>query len=123
MPREAVLAALQTFARVTRERHPGVVLVPLGEIRTDEAVVATGAGEVLWPFAAPEDRDALLDRHWESQSTSQQVSVAIIVRGSAPCPRTSARLRSRLPLSGAPEPVIRRPSLARTTGSLRAAQT
>jgi hypothetical protein len=63
MPRGAVLAALQTFAWIAHERHPGVVLVPLGDIRADGAVVAAGAGEVLWPFAAPEDRDALLDRH------------------------------------------------------------
>jgi hypothetical protein len=58
MPRDAMLAALETFAQITRERHPGVVLVPLGPIGADRAAVAAGAGEVLWPFAAPWDAHA-----------------------------------------------------------------
>jgi hypothetical protein len=60
-------------------------------------------------------------RRWESQSTSQQVSVAIIVRGGAPCPYAGASSQSLATL-GSGEPSIRRPSLTRTTGSLRAAQ-
>jgi hypothetical protein len=62
MPRAAILAALYTFARVAHERHPGVVLVPLGDIRSDGTVVAAAAGEVLRPFAPPANRDALIDR-------------------------------------------------------------
>src|ERR1700733_4268745 len=62
MPPAAILAALDTFARVTYERHPGVVLVPLGDVGSNRAVVAAATGEVVRPFAAPEDRDSLLDR-------------------------------------------------------------
>jgi hypothetical protein len=62
MPPAAMLAALDTFARVTHERHPGVVLVPLGDIGSNGAIVAAAAGEVVRPFAAPPDRDSLLDR-------------------------------------------------------------
>ncbi len=71
MPPAAVLAALQTFAQVTRERHPGVVLVPLGEVRSDGAIIAAAAGEVVLPFAAPEDRNALLDRGAGSSSSAE----------------------------------------------------
>lgn len=62
MPRGAMLAALETFAQITRERHPGVALVPLGPVRADRAAVAAGAGEVLWPFAAPPDAHLFGDR-------------------------------------------------------------
>ena len=62
MTREAREAALATFARVVRERHPGVVVFSLGDVGTDRSVVSTSAGQVVWPFAAPEDRHALLDR-------------------------------------------------------------
>ncbi len=61
MPPAAARAALETFARIARERHPGVVLVPLGGVGADGAVVSASAGQVLRPFAAPEDGDSLLD--------------------------------------------------------------
>jgi hypothetical protein len=61
MPRAAVDAALDTFALVTRERHPGVVALPLRDVGADRAVIAPAAGQVIRPFAAPEDRDALGD--------------------------------------------------------------
>ena len=62
MPPAAARAALETFACIARERHPGVVLVPLGRVGTDGAVVSATAGHIIRPFAAPEDRDALLNR-------------------------------------------------------------
>src|SRR5690242_12319260 len=62
MPPAAARAALETFARIARERHPGVVLVPLGRVGADGAVVSASAGQVVRPFAAPEDGDASLDR-------------------------------------------------------------
>jgi hypothetical protein len=63
MPPDARRAALATFARIIRERHPGVSVLPLAGDGPDSAVVASSAREVIRPFAAPEDRDALLDRH------------------------------------------------------------
>lgn len=63
MPPAAAAAALETFARVVRERHPGVLLLPLVRIGADGAVVAPAPGKVVRPFAAPQDRHALLDRH------------------------------------------------------------
>ena len=62
MPPAAVRAALEAFARITHERHPGVVLVPLGRVGADGAVVSAAAGQVIRPFATPEDRDALVER-------------------------------------------------------------
>lgn len=62
MPPAAARAALETFARIARERHPGVVLVPLGGVGADGAVVSASAGQVVRPFAAPEDGDASIDR-------------------------------------------------------------
>src|SRR5580693_5838548 len=62
MPPAAARAALETFARIARERHPGVVLVPLGGVGANGAVVPASAGQVVRPFAAPEDGDASLDR-------------------------------------------------------------
>lgn len=61
MPPAAARAALETFARITHERHPGVVLVPLERVGADGAVVSAAAGQVIRPFATPEDRDALID--------------------------------------------------------------
>ncbi len=54
MPRAAVDAALHTYALVLRERHPGVVAVPLRDIEADRAVLAPAAGQIIRPFAAPE---------------------------------------------------------------------
>ncbi len=62
MPRPAMDAALATFARVARERHPGVVVLPLGDVEADKPVAAPTTEQVIWPFAAPENRDALLKR-------------------------------------------------------------
>lgn len=64
MPAAAARAALETFASIARERHPGVVLVPLERVGADRAIVAATAGQIVRPFAAPEDRDAVLD--WRS---------------------------------------------------------
>jgi hypothetical protein len=63
MTREAREAALATFARVIRERHPGVAIFPLAGIGADWPIVSAAAGQVFRPFAAPEGRDALLDRN------------------------------------------------------------
>lgn len=61
MPAAAARAALETFASITRERHPGVVLVPLERVGTDRAVIAATTGQIVRPFASPEDCDAVLD--------------------------------------------------------------
>lgn len=63
MPAAARRAAIQTFARIVSERHPGVVVVPLDDIGTDGTVVAAPPGKVIWPFATPKDRDTILDRN------------------------------------------------------------
>jgi hypothetical protein len=63
MPQEAREAALATFARIIRERHPGVAVWALTGEGPDRTVVSSPSRKVLRPFAAPEDRDALLDRH------------------------------------------------------------
>ena len=63
MPREARDGALATFARVIRERHPGVAVLTLPREGPNRSVVSSPSRKVLRPFAAPEDRDALLDRH------------------------------------------------------------
>ena len=62
MPEAARRAAVQTFARIMCERHPGIVVVPLGDIGVDGAVVAATPGKIIRPFAAPKDRDSILDR-------------------------------------------------------------
>jgi hypothetical protein len=62
MPRAAVDAALDTFALVMRERHPGVIALPLGQVGADGSVVSSPAGQIIRPFATPGDRDAILDR-------------------------------------------------------------
>jgi hypothetical protein len=49
------------FARVMRERHPGVVVVPLGRVGTNRTVVAPAPGQIVRPFATPKDRDTVLD--------------------------------------------------------------
>jgi hypothetical protein len=54
MPRAAVDAALDTYALVLRERHPGLVAVPLRDVGADRAVIAPATGQILRPFAAPE---------------------------------------------------------------------
>jgi len=67
MPRAAVDAALDTYALVLRERHPGVVAVPLRDVGTDGAVLAPAAGQVIRPFVAaekPERRRPILD--WDA---------------------------------------------------------
>ena len=63
MPRAAVGAALDTFALVMRERHPGMVAVPLRDGRADGTVLAPGAGHVVRPFAAPANPRPVLDWH------------------------------------------------------------
>jgi hypothetical protein len=47
---------MDMFARVIRERHPGLVVVPLGRIETDGAVLAPAPEQIVRPFATPEDR-------------------------------------------------------------------
>ena len=54
MSRAAVDAALDTFALVMRERHPGVIAVPLRNAGASGSVLAPGAGQVIRPFATPE---------------------------------------------------------------------
>jgi len=61
MPRVAVDAALDTFALVFRERHPGVVAVPLRDVGADGAGGTPATGQVIRPFAAPKDRHPVLD--------------------------------------------------------------
>jgi hypothetical protein len=61
MPRAAVDAALDTFALVMRERHPGVVAVPLRDAGADGASLAPTAGQVIRPFAVAEKPRPVLD--------------------------------------------------------------
>jgi hypothetical protein len=67
MPRAAVDAALDTFALVMRERHPGMVAIPLREARADGTAPTPGTGHVVRPFAAPENRRPILD--WNASVT------------------------------------------------------
>jgi hypothetical protein len=67
MPRTAIDAALDTFALVLRERHPGVIALPLREAGADEGVFAPPSGQVIRPFAAPESRCPVLD--WNASVT------------------------------------------------------
>ncbi len=68
MPRAAVDAALDTFALVMRERHPGMVAVPLRDVGADRAVLAAPAGQIIRPFAAPEIVDPVLN--WNASVTA-----------------------------------------------------
>ena len=67
MPRAAVDAALDTFALVMRERHPGMVAVPLRDVGTDGAVLAAPSGQVIRPFVVPANRRPVLD--WNASVT------------------------------------------------------
>ncbi len=67
MPRAAIDAAIDTYALVLRERHPGVVALPLRDVGTDGAVLASPAGQVIRPFAAPEHHHPVLD--WNASVT------------------------------------------------------
>jgi hypothetical protein len=69
MPRAAVDAALDTFALVMRERHPGMVAIPLREAGADGTVLAPGAGHVVRPFAARTSGRPVLD--WNASVTSR----------------------------------------------------
>jgi hypothetical protein len=60
MPPAAARAALETYIRIMRERHPGVVLVPLSEAEAAEAV-ASGR-QIIFPFARLEEHDALIEK-------------------------------------------------------------
>lgn len=51
MPVQAVQAALATFVEITRERHPGIVLLPLAQVGADATISSTQAGRVIRPFA------------------------------------------------------------------------
>jgi hypothetical protein len=53
---------LPDLSSLTRTRHPGVSLLPLRPMGTNGPVVAAATGQVIRPFAAPEDDHALLDR-------------------------------------------------------------
>jgi hypothetical protein len=68
MPRAAVDAALDTFTLVLRERHPGVIALPLGDAGADDAAHAPGAGQVIRPFAAPKRPRPVLD--WDASVTA-----------------------------------------------------
>ncbi len=59
MPPAARRAALATFAKIVRERHPGVAVMPLSGGGPGEPVVPSPAREVVMPFAAPKDRATL----------------------------------------------------------------
>jgi hypothetical protein len=67
MPRAAVDAALDTFVLVMRERHPGMVAIPLRDVGADGTVLAPGVGRVVRPFAAPASRRPVLD--WNASVT------------------------------------------------------
>jgi hypothetical protein len=68
MPRAAIDAALDTFALVLRERHPGVIALPLRDTGVNGAVLEPGAGQVIRPFAAPEGPRPVLD--WDASVTA-----------------------------------------------------
>ncbi len=61
MPRAAVDAALDTFALVLRERHPGVIAVPLRNAGQSRSAVSHPSGPIIRPFAAPKNRRPTLD--------------------------------------------------------------
>jgi len=67
IPRAAVDAALDTFALVMRERHPGMVAIPLRDVGADGTVLASGAGQVVRPFAARASGRPVLD--WNASVT------------------------------------------------------
>jgi hypothetical protein len=67
MPRAAVDAALDTFALVMRERHPGMVAIPLRDAGADGTALAPGAGHVVRPFAAEANARPVLD--WNASVT------------------------------------------------------
>jgi hypothetical protein len=67
MPRAAVDAALDTFALVMRERHPGMVAIPLRDAGADGTAPAPGAGHVVRPFAAAAKSRPVLD--WNASVT------------------------------------------------------
>ena len=48
MPQTATDAALETFASLTRERHPGVVLLPVRRVGSYGPVVAAATGAALY---------------------------------------------------------------------------
>lgn len=62
MPPIAKRAALETYARIINERHPGIVVVPLGPTGGKKAIAAAAAGQIIIrPFAKSEDHDALIE--------------------------------------------------------------
>src|SRR5205807_8886629 len=63
MPHRAAEAAVATFVSLTRARHPEVSLLPLRRVGPNRPVVTATPRQVIWPFAAPEDLNALLDRN------------------------------------------------------------
>jgi hypothetical protein len=67
MPRAAVDAALDTFALVMRERHPGMVAIPLRDAGADETALAPRAGHVVRPFAPRASGRPVLD--WNASVT------------------------------------------------------
>jgi hypothetical protein len=67
MPRAAIDAAIDTYALVLRERHPGVIALPLREVAADRAVLASPAEQVIRPFAPPENHHPVLD--WNASVT------------------------------------------------------
>jgi hypothetical protein len=66
-------AALDTFALVMRERHPGVIALPLRNAGADEAVLMPLAGQVIRPFAAPKNRHPVIN--WKAGATRGGISV------------------------------------------------
>lgn len=57
---------MDMFARIIRERHPGLVVMPLGRIETYGAVVVPAREQIVRPFATPEDRSQgpICDNDW-----------------------------------------------------------
>lgn len=60
MPPAAARAAVETYIKIMRERHPDVVLTPLSKAEAAEAV-ASGR-QIIFPFARAEEHDALIEK-------------------------------------------------------------
>ena len=62
MPPDARSAAVATFARIIRERHPGMAVLPLPHEGLDRPIPRTPPRDVARPFVARKAAGALHDQ-------------------------------------------------------------